>query len=110
MLGEDHQDTLGTLNNFGNVYADLKNNEKALECYERALEGYKETLGKNDPGTLTAMECITGLYNDGLKYCGKAEELYQRALEGYEAQLRKDNLQRAEIVRDWRSSERHTLM
>ena len=39
VLGEDHQDTLGTLNNFGNVYADLKNNEKALECYERALEG-----------------------------------------------------------------------
>ena len=39
MLGEDHKDTLMSLDNLGIVYDRLENYEKALECYERALEG-----------------------------------------------------------------------
>ena len=47
MLGEDHRETLGSLNNLGAVYHELENYEKALEYYERALEGSERTLGKN---------------------------------------------------------------
>eukprot|EP00519_Triparma_laevis_P014727 CAMPEP_0182492236 /NCGR_PEP_ID=MMETSP1321-20130603/1439_1 /TAXON_ID=91990 /ORGANISM="Bolidomonas sp., Strain RCC1657" /LENGTH=80 /DNA_ID=CAMNT_0024694675 /DNA_START=6 /DNA_END=245 /DNA_ORIENTATION=- len=35
VLGEDHKDTLGTVNNLGEVYYELKDYEKALEYYER---------------------------------------------------------------------------
>ena len=37
------------------------------------------------------MECIAGVYVDGLEDYGKTEDLYQRALKGYVAQLGKDH-------------------
>ncbi|GMI09951.1 hypothetical protein TrLO_g9160 [Triparma laevis f. longispina] len=47
VLGEQHKDTLGMLNNLGIVYdQDLKNNEKALEYYERALGGNRGCWGR----------------------------------------------------------------
>ncbi|GMI11016.1 hypothetical protein TrVE_jg3300 [Triparma verrucosa] len=93
VLGEDHKDTLGTVNNLGTVHnVGLKNYEKALEYYERDLKGYEKTLGKTHPRTLGTVMNIAVLYMDGLKDYGKAEELYQRALEGNEAQLGKDHV------------------
>ncbi|GMI01044.1 hypothetical protein TrLO_g484 [Triparma laevis f. longispina] len=39
VLGEDNKDALGTLMSLGIVYKELKNFEKRLEYYERALKG-----------------------------------------------------------------------
>ena len=91
VLGVDHKDTLMTVTCLGNVYCRLKDYEKALEYYERALKGKEKMLGKTHPETLRTVMNIAIVYNDGLKDYGKAEELYQRALEGYEAQLGKDH-------------------
>ena len=91
VLGEDHRHTLMTVSNLGSVYNSLKDHEKALEYYERALKGKEKTLGRTHPSTLSTVINIANVYKDGLKDYGKAEELYQRALEGYEAQLGKDH-------------------
>ena len=55
VLGEDHKDTMGTLMSLGIVYKELKNFEKGLEYYERALKGYEGTMGKNHPNTLVTV-------------------------------------------------------
>ena len=81
----------GLGNNLGVVYHNLKDYEKALEYYERALKGNEKMLGKMHPETLMTVMNIANVYNDGLKDYGKAEELYQRVLEGNEAQLGKDH-------------------
>ena len=91
VLGEDHKDTLTTVNNLGEVYREMKDYEKALEYYERDLKGSEKTLGKTHPDTLSTVNNIGALYNDGMKDYKKAEELYRMALEGYEAQLGKDH-------------------
>jgi len=91
VLGEDHKKTLGSLNNLGTVYHKMKDYEKALEYYERALKGREKTLGKTHPDTLNTVGNIAIVYDDGMKDYEKAEELYRRALEGYEAQLGKDH-------------------
>ena len=74
----------------GSVYGCLKNWEKTLEYFERALKGFEQILGKTHPKTLDAVKNIAGV-NLGLKDYGKAEELYQKVLEGHEAQLGKDH-------------------
>ena len=90
-LGEDHKKTLGTVGKLGIVYKKLKEYDKALEYYERALKGSEMMMGKTHPSTLGTVMNIAGVYLDGLKDYGKAEELIQRALEGKEAQLGKDH-------------------
>ena len=79
------------MNNLGTVYDDLKDYEKALEYYERALKGKEKTLGKTHPQTLMTVMNIAIVYHVGTKDYEKAEEIYRRALEGYEAQLGKDH-------------------
>jgi tetratricopeptide (TPR) repeat protein len=91
VLGEDHKDTLMTVNNLGEVYRRMKDYEKALECYERALKGSEKTLGKTHPDTLGTVMNIAIVYDAGMKDYEKAGELYRRALEGNEAQLGKDH-------------------
>ncbi|GMH69444.1 hypothetical protein TL16_g05160 [Triparma laevis f. inornata] len=91
VLGEDHLETLMTLNNLGLLYNEgLKNNEKALEYYERVLKRYERTMGKNRPVTLMTM-MNSAIVHRALKDYGKVEELYERALEGKEAQLGKEH-------------------
>ena len=90
VLGEDHRQTLMTLNNLGTFYHSLKNYKKAMEYYERDLKESSKKLGQNHPSTLMTLENIAIVYYE-LKEYGKAEELYQRTLEGYEAQFGKDH-------------------
>ena len=93
VLGEDHKDTVGTVNNLGALYNDrLKDYEMALEYFERALKAREKISGKTHPDTLITVCNIANVYMDGLKDYGKAEELQQRALEGNEAQLGKDHV------------------
>ncbi|GMH57474.1 hypothetical protein TrLO_g15153 [Triparma laevis f. longispina] len=68
----------------------LKNEEKALEYYGRALEGKERTMGTNHPDTLATVMNIA-IVNYYTQNYGKAEKFYQRVLEGREAQLGKDH-------------------
>ncbi|GMH90500.1 hypothetical protein TL16_g11788 [Triparma laevis f. inornata] len=44
--GEDHKDTLGSLNNLGAVYDNLRNFEKALWYFEKDWRGVRSCSGK----------------------------------------------------------------
>ncbi|GMH60882.1 hypothetical protein TL16_g03146 [Triparma laevis f. inornata] len=91
VLGEDHKDTLGSLNNLGLVYSNLENYDKALLGYfERTFKAKEGLWGETHPETImTVMNFAT--VNSRLNDYRRAEELYERALEGYEAQFEKDH-------------------
>ena len=50
-LGEEQKDTPGSLNDMGNVLADMKGHEGALDYYEQALRVQEKVLGKTHPST-----------------------------------------------------------
>jgi tetratricopeptide (TPR) repeat protein len=62
----------------------------AMECYQRALDGRKKTLGIDHPSTLSTISNIGSLSNSQGEY-GEALELYQLALDGCEKTLGKDH-------------------
>jgi len=55
LAGKDHPSTLGTVNNMALVFDNQGEYEKALEWYQRALDGYAKTLGKDHHFTLTTV-------------------------------------------------------
>jgi tetratricopeptide (TPR) repeat protein len=63
---------------------------KALEWYQRALDGREKTLGKDHPDTLRAVHDIGTVFSNQGEH-GKALEWYQRALDGREKTLGKDH-------------------
>jgi tetratricopeptide (TPR) repeat protein len=63
---------------------------KALEWYQRALDGYENTLGKDHPNALDTVHNMGLVFFDQGEY-GKALEWYQRALDGRENTLGKDH-------------------
>jgi hypothetical protein len=58
-----HPDTLSTINTVNNVniaaILEEQGEYKALEWYQRALDGYEKTLGKDHPDTLGTVHDIT---------------------------------------------------
>jgi tetratricopeptide (TPR) repeat protein len=83
-----HPDTLGTVNSMALVYYDNQegNYKKALEWYQRALDGKEASLGSDHPDTLGTVNNMAGVYDNQGNY-EKALEWYQRALDGREASL-----------------------
>jgi tetratricopeptide (TPR) repeat protein len=63
---------------------------KALEWYQRALDGKEKTLGKDHPSTLDTVNNMALVFSNQGEY-GKALEWYQRALDGKEKTLGKDH-------------------
>ena len=61
ILGENHPDTLVTLNNLAYTYSYIWNNEKALELFKELYEKLKETLGEDNPKTLKIKKEINNL-------------------------------------------------
>ncbi|GMH87563.1 hypothetical protein TrVE_jg9523 [Triparma verrucosa] len=91
VLGDDHKDTMGTLNNLGCLYNDeLEEYDMALEYYERALKGSEKAMGKNHPYTLMTMMNIAIVYEADGKF-KEAVEIYQRTLEGHVSLLGKEH-------------------
>jgi tetratricopeptide (TPR) repeat protein len=52
VLGEEHPDTLGSMNNLALMLDNLGKYEEAETIYRRALEGYATVLGEEHPGTV----------------------------------------------------------
>jgi tetratricopeptide (TPR) repeat protein len=80
--GAEHTSTLDTVNNLGNLYADLGQHKQAEEMYKRALKGYEKAWGAEHTSTLATVNNLGSLYADLGQY-KQAEEMYKRALEGY---------------------------
>ena len=64
--------------------------DKALEWYQRALEGREQALGKDHPSTLSTVNNMAIVFQSMGEY-DKALGWYQRALEGKEKALGKDH-------------------
>ena len=63
---------------------------KALEWYQRALDGKEETFGKGHPSTLGTVNNMALVFGHQGEY-EKALEWHQRALDGREKTLGKDH-------------------
>ena len=63
VLGEEHPDTAGSLNNLALLYADQGKYEEAEPLYQRALAIYERVLGEEHPDTKRVQEN----YNDLLQ-------------------------------------------
>ena len=80
-LGDDHPDTLGSVNNFACLLQDQGKLSEAEPLYRKALAGRRKALGDDHPDTLTSLSNFAIL----LKAQGKlseAEPLYRDALAG----------------------------
>ena len=84
VLGEEHKKTLDSLNNMGNLLADMEDNQGSLSYFQQALKVGEKVQGKSHPDTLRTIMNMAGTYMDGLEDFMKAEEMYRRSLDGYE--------------------------
>jgi tetratricopeptide (TPR) repeat protein len=72
---------------------------KALEWYQRALDGYEKTLRKDHHSTLDTVLNMDTVFSNQGEY-GKALEWYQRALDGREKTLGNDHPSTRRTARD----------
>lgn len=67
------------MNNLALTYDDMQNFAKAEECYKRAADIYKATVGEKDANYITTIENLAYLYQQQGKFA-LAEEYYSQAL------------------------------
>ncbi|KAA8894431.1 hypothetical protein FN846DRAFT_819409 [Sphaerosporella brunnea] len=77
-------------NDVGRVFSENGDNSGALKWYQRAMDGYEKTLGRDHASTLNTVNNMASAFDDQGKY-DKALEWYQRALDGYEKTLGRDH-------------------
>ena len=62
LLGEDHLDTLNSMNNLAGLYKSQGNYSSAEPLYTACLEKRKEVLGEDHPDTLSSLINLGSLY------------------------------------------------
>jgi tetratricopeptide (TPR) repeat protein len=67
MWGSEHTSTLDTVNNLGNLYADLGRFKEAEQMYQRALDGSEKVWGREHALTLITFNNLSLLYTDGCR-------------------------------------------
>jgi tetratricopeptide (TPR) repeat protein len=90
VLGPEHPETLGTVNNLAILYWQQGKYEEAEPLYQRALEAQERVLGPEHPNTAQSLDNLANHYANQGKY-EEAEPLYQRALTTYEGALGADH-------------------
>jgi tetratricopeptide (TPR) repeat protein len=79
-LGEEHPDTLTSMNNLAISYSDLGRRQEAMELKEKVVEASKRTLGQEHPDTLSSMNNLANSYSD-LGRRQEAMELREKVVE-----------------------------
>jgi len=79
-LGEEHPDTLQTMNNLAALYIDQNKGPQAEPLLNRAWQVRRRTLGEENPETLVTLNNLAALDRMDGKY-PEAELLYKRGLE-----------------------------
>ena len=64
ILGENHPDTLTSLNNLASSYSSLGDYNKACELQNAVYNASKEILGEKHPDTLTSLNNLANSYSD----------------------------------------------
>ena len=80
ILGEEHPDTLTSMNNLAYTYSDQGKWEEAKKLQVQDLEIAKRVLGEEHPDTLTSMSNLASTYSDQGKW-EEAEKLGVQVLE-----------------------------
>ena len=90
VLGEEHEDTLHSMNN---LVAVLQHGgqRRALDFKQSVLSLKEKVLGKTHYSTVATIEGMARVHMDGLKVFTKAEEMYRLALDRYEKTMGKDH-------------------
>ena len=79
-FGEEHPDTLTTMNNLALSYGSLGRTKEAAELQEKVLEARRRILGEEHPDTLTTMNDLALSYHS-LGRTKEAAELQEKVLE-----------------------------
>jgi len=90
VLGNDHPDTLGTVNSIANVFQLQGDYDKALVWYQRTLDGRERALRKDHPDTVSTVHNTANLFQSEGDH-DKALVWHQWALDGFERALGKDH-------------------
>ena len=90
MLGQEHPNTLSSVNNLAQCMGALGDAAGALPLYRRALEGSERVLGKEHPETLASVNNLAGCLQ-ALGDAAGALPLYRRAADGFDALLGPDH-------------------
>jgi len=89
-LGEEHPNTLISINNMGVLFHARGNFDEAERYFRVALEGRRRVLGDDHPLTLASQNNMGGLLQDQGKF-DEAEPYYRAALQGYRRVLGDDH-------------------
>jgi tetratricopeptide (TPR) repeat protein len=81
LLGQEHPNTLTSMNNLGSVLEGQGKYEEAEAMYQQALEGSKKVLGQEHPDTLASLNNLGLVLGRQGKY-EEAEAIHREALEG----------------------------
>jgi tetratricopeptide (TPR) repeat protein len=92
-LGDDHPDTLTSLNRLAGVYRGTGRLKEAEPIYAEVLQKRKRVLGPEHPDTLSSMHNLAGLYRDQGRL-DDALPVYQDALAIAQRTLPPESLQR----------------
>src|SRR6266508_590527 len=90
VLGDDHPDTLSTMNNLAVTQRALSDLQGARELHEQALVGCRRVLGDDHPDTLSTMSNLA-VTQRALSDLQGARELHEQALVGCRRMLGDDH-------------------
>jgi lipopolysaccharide biosynthesis regulator YciM len=79
ILGEDHPDTLSSLNNLADLFRSKGEYDRALPLYEECLAKRKRVLGEDHPDTLSSLNNLADLFRSKGEY-DRALPLYEECL------------------------------
>ena len=63
VLGEEHPDTISSLSLLGDCYGDAENEEKRIECKQKAYDLTVKVFGQYDTFTIDALESLSYAYS-----------------------------------------------
>ena len=85
-LGDQHPDTVTSMNNLALLYESMGQYDRALPLFEVALEICKSELGDRHPDTATSLNNLAGLYKSMGQY-DRALPLFESAVSLFEELL-----------------------
>jgi tetratricopeptide (TPR) repeat protein len=90
LLGNNHQDTLVSMNDLGLLYYQQGDYENAAPLYQEYYQKCRSKLGKSHPNTLISMSNLALLYKQQGKY-DEAQKLYEDCLQRKKSKLGSDH-------------------
>ncbi|MFN7094542.1 MAG: tetratricopeptide repeat protein, partial [Burkholderiales bacterium] len=98
-FGREHSNIANVLNNLGNAYGNLGENQKKKELLQEALEINEKAFGKHHPNVVTTLNNL-GITYTVLGEHQKAIDLLEKALEINEKSFGRQHPNAANILRD----------